>query len=488
LDYIEVPNAKWYYSRKDDQLYEFVDGIFRAHLKIRQWQFSNDSIIKVLPDDAKVVQAINQHDHILCLLHDPDKIPDWQQATKTDQMEGWLYQVWQDESPPTSDELQSLIGEFGTSPKVEDLLEGDFDVDAFNTTSRMKQWLKWLRLTPEEMKLKMVNPEVSTEAFAEAYKVADKMTYCRTKMMSLPFMYGFAKDDVMLEKKEGIRKIHLMRIFGLVEAYFNMALQILFSWRLMPNAKMAGITPDQWGGCSNCSGTDCTTRKVILWEWARCTKSTVLSFFGDLPSCFDRMMPSLSSILAKKKGGMPNSVNECRTKTLRRMTCTVRTAAGTSTAYYRFENGDTPLEGEVQGTASTMCLWTLSSDSILNLLNESFPGIAIRHAAGLLIKSRVADAYVDDTDVYASADPGVFINEGNDPVEDLADDAAELGIMNLQQIAQAWTDIGHHMSFHKCYCQILSWYRNAKGYPVPQNETSVRGEIKLKGHNGLISK
>ncbi|KAL7547146.1 hypothetical protein ACHAWF_010467, partial [Thalassiosira exigua] len=168
------------------------------------------------------------------------------------------------------------------------------------------------------------------------------------------------------------------------------------------------------------------------------------------------------------------------------MICTVRTAAGTSTAYYRFENGGIPLKGDVQGTASVI------SDSILSLLNESFPGVTIRHAVGLLTKSRVADVYVDDADVYSSADPGAFINEGDNPTEDLADDAAELGIINLQQIAQTWTDnvhcIGHHMSFHKRYWQILSWHRSAKGYLVPRNQTSLRGEIKLRGHNGLISK
>ncbi|KAL7547145.1 hypothetical protein ACHAWF_010466 [Thalassiosira exigua] len=278
-DYTEVPNAKWHYSRKYDQLYEFIDRIFCTHFKIGQWQFSNDSIIKVLPDDAKVVQAINHRDHTLCLSHDSDEIPNWQQVTKTDQMEEWLL-LWQDESPPTSDERQSLIGEFGTSPGVEDQLEGDFDVDALNTTPHTKQRLKWLRLTPEERKLKMVNPEVLPEGFAKAYKVADKMTslspsrvhytlwkdiaevkdFCfpLAKMMSLPFMYGFAN--------ERHPKIYLMRIIGLVEADFNTALQIPFSQRLMPNAEMAEITPNQWGSHSNRSATNCATRKVILWE------------------------------------------------------------------------------------------------------------------------------------------------------------------------------------------------------------------------------
>ena len=52
----------------------------------------------------------------------------------------------------------------------------------------------------------------------------------------------------MLEKKPEVRKIHLMRIIGLVKADFNIALKILFTRRLMPQAERLGMTPDQHGG------------------------------------------------------------------------------------------------------------------------------------------------------------------------------------------------------------------------------------------------
>ena len=65
-------------------------------------------------------------------------------------------------------------------------------------------------------------------------------------MMSLPFMHGFTTQrwtkmvDVMLEKKRGIRKIHLLRIIGILEADFNTALKTLFARKLMTLAKSAG--------------------------------------------------------------------------------------------------------------------------------------------------------------------------------------------------------------------------------------------------------
>ena len=117
---------------------------------------------------------------------------------------------------------------------------------------------------------------ITPKEFAEAFKVTKEMTssspsglhYTLWKaivekkefweymavMMSLPFIYGFSNKrwenviEVMLEKKPNIRKIHLMRIIGLVEADFNTALKIIFARKLMWNAELSGLSPDQWGG------------------------------------------------------------------------------------------------------------------------------------------------------------------------------------------------------------------------------------------------
>jgi len=74
-----------------------------------------------------------------------------------------------------------------------------------------------------------------------------------------------------------------MHIIGLVEAAFNTALNIMFAQKLMWQAENSGITPDQWGGCSNRSAPDCATRKLITWEMARYCKTSLASFFGTWP-------------------------------------------------------------------------------------------------------------------------------------------------------------------------------------------------------------
>ncbi|KAL7517819.1 LOW QUALITY PROTEIN: hypothetical protein ACHAWF_000155, partial [Thalassiosira exigua] len=97
--------------------------------------------------------------------------------------------------------------------------------------------------------------------------IAEDEKFCKymAVMTSLPFQYGFTNKrweraiDVILEKKSGERKTHLMRIIGLVEVDFNTALEILFTQRLMANSELAGLSSNQWGGRANRSVPDCTT-------------------------------------------------------------------------------------------------------------------------------------------------------------------------------------------------------------------------------------
>ena len=52
----------------------------------------------------------------------------------------------------------------------------------------------------------------------------------------------------MLEKKPGVRQIHILRIIGLMEACWNAYLKWAYNKHIMPNAEKAGLSSNQWGG------------------------------------------------------------------------------------------------------------------------------------------------------------------------------------------------------------------------------------------------
>ena len=87
-------------------------------------------------------------------------------------------------------------------------------------------------------------------------------------MMSLPFMCGFANQrwtkmvDVMLEKRRGNCKTHLLCIIGLLEADFSTALEILFAPKLMALAESAGnFHEEQSGSRKTCTSTNAALQK-----------------------------------------------------------------------------------------------------------------------------------------------------------------------------------------------------------------------------------
>jgi hypothetical protein len=159
-------------------------------------------------------------------------------------------------------------------------------------------------------------------------------------MISLPFMYGFVCErwrkiiDCMLEKKAGVRQIHIMRIICLFEADFTTLPKFYFNKHIMLNAEKSGLSPDQWGGRNNRSAPACALRKLIAWEYAQFTKTVLTSFLADLQSNFDCIMPDMSSIFLMKKG-MPPEAAYSRAATMASLERSVRMATGTSTETYR---------------------------------------------------------------------------------------------------------------------------------------------------------
>ena len=91
-------------------------------------------------------------------------------------------------------------------------------------------------------------------------------------MVSLPFMYGFVNNrwtreiDVMLEKKKGVRKIHLLRIIGLLEADFNTALKFFSASQMQHVAEEEGLSDEQCGSRKNRTSIDAAMVKLLTFE------------------------------------------------------------------------------------------------------------------------------------------------------------------------------------------------------------------------------
>jgi hypothetical protein len=288
LDYIKVPNEKWFLTDDGSELFEFRDGIFVAHPQIEDMVFDNYGVIKVLPENTYIVDVEQTNEAIF--VQDPTSAarvsPNWITVDDTEEVQQWLMkrnkrhlkQMQIEQRPPTTDEFKHILAEHGTSKVADAILDGTYDPTELGMGKEMEEFLKELKRSNDEAKL--TTPErMSAEAFQEVMAVTDEDTsssasglhYTLWKaiaedddlaethslMLSLPFMYGFQCDrwrrviDCMLEKKPGVRKIHIMRIIILFEADFNSALKWYFSKNIMPNAELTDLSTDHTNSLMN---------------------------------------------------------------------------------------------------------------------------------------------------------------------------------------------------------------------------------------------
>ena len=140
--------------------------------------------------------------------------------------------------------------------------------------------------------------------------------------------------DVMLKKKRGNRKIHLLRIIGILEADFNTALKILFARKLMALTESAGdLHEEQWGSRKTRTSTNAALRKMMTFEYVRYMKSTIGLFANDQTACFDRMWAEVTNSIVAASGANANML-KCRAITMENITRHVKTGLGVSKTSY----------------------------------------------------------------------------------------------------------------------------------------------------------
>jgi hypothetical protein len=367
----------------------------------------------------------------------------------------------------------------------------------------MEWFLKALKKTPKERELK-VPDRMPREDFQETFKAQtedtssspsglyytlwkaiaeiDDLVKVHALWVSLPFMYGFVPTrwlkeiNCMLEKKAGVRQIHIMRIIGLIEGDLGAYLKWCYNKHVMPNAEQVGISSNQWGGRKNRSALACAMRKLITWEYFRYIKETMIAFPGDLRSNFDQMLAGINSSISMKKG-MSKNACKCRAELVNKFERPVKTAAEVSECTYKYEAGDIRMGGEVQGKPDNMQLWTMTSDILLDLHEQHCEGVTMMGASREMQSHRTADASVDDKDTLAR------VPNTNEPEE---------AVENITKYSQTWINlaavVGQALAFHKSFWQMQAW-RKLVGYFIPKPRREFADlDVVVKDRSGKFSK
>jgi hypothetical protein len=122
-------------------------------------------------------------------------------------------------------------------------------------------------------------------------------------MCSLPLKHGFSPSrwgsclDAILEKTPGQPRLEKLRIIMLYEADFNFVLKLIWGKRLVRNAeyhKVLGTSNHGSRPGQQCA--DALMEKLLVCEFARLTRTLVITVDNDAKSCYDWIIKTLSMV------------------------------------------------------------------------------------------------------------------------------------------------------------------------------------------------
>ena len=485
LDTIQIPIHKWFYSEQQNELYQYERGNFKAYPPTTEGTahtFKTHHTLKVLPPDAILVNTERNTKSIQITGVIPNPTQTWRDVTTPSEMERLLLER-------NKRHLQQTIIEGGTSNTypmplfrremginkyTDDLLRGHFTAE-YEIPPPVTAWIKAVTQTDVERALPEVVGSLSMTEFQQMFKrkkegvssdphginytvwkamaKSDHLSSFLCSLVSLPFIYGFANTrwmnmiDVMLEKKPGVRNIHMLRIIGLVCPEFNTALSYFIGHLGQRNFEQTGPTEEQHGSRRNRQSIDAAMLKLLTMETARAGMRTIAMTQYDEKNCFDRIFRQNSNIFAQK-AGISKNILTARTLVKDNMKRRVKTGLGITEGTYHQVDGEPTLDGEIQGTADTPLLFSMLSNVAIQAHKSYTPGLTLESPTLQRQIQHHNIAYVDDADGHVSAD-----HNSHDPTTEATQK------MNLS--AQGWNDVnnltGGSLAYHKTKWQMIAW-------------------------------
>ena len=204
----------------------------------------------------------------------------------------------------------------GMSQTANSIIEGTYQIE-YEISVEMKAFFEAIKMTGAERDQPPVLGSVNTAQFQHMLKIADESTSSDPKglnytlweamaksnhissflciLVSLPFIYGFVNPhwsnltDVILEKKPGVRQIHVLRIIGLVSPEFNTMLRYLIGHLAQQNFANTNLCDEKHGFRPRRQAIDAAMLKLLTFESARYMKATMASAQYNNKAGFDRM-------------------------------------------------------------------------------------------------------------------------------------------------------------------------------------------------------
>jgi hypothetical protein len=264
----------------------------------------------------------------------------------------------------------------------------------------------------------------------------------------------------MIEKIPAKPLLNKLRVMHVFEANFNLCLRILCGQRLMCQAESQKALGDpQFGSRKGKSSEEVVLYKVLTYELMRLTRTNGGTFNNDTKACYDRIIPSMTSVCAQRLGMKQVNVG-LHARTLQQAKYRLKTSLGTSEMSYS-DTKENPLYGLGQGSTAAAFAWAVISAVILQLM-KLLQGIQFSNPTGTISVKRVMDTFVDDSTSWNNRFEESLQNRSRNYIRQIAND--------LSHTAQTWEKLlystGGALELSKCFYYLVHWIYDKRGDPT----------------------
>ena len=306
-------------------------------------------------------------------------------------------------TPFADEELMELLGQDGTSPLAQHVLNGgelpntqqmgravkailkslealtdepiNIEITPGDLTAGIKKWREGTT-TSESSKCHLGHYKamVCETLTNECDEIRGKMLEMKASLMSIASMHGFVYDrwmiiyNQMLEKIEGQPRMDKLRIINLYEADLNLLLGIIYRRAVYRAEELQALGDEAWGSRKGKQTLDPLFLKLLSYMISEMSLTSLGSFDNDASACYDRMVVLLA-ILRARQLGMPESIGKLLVEIQNKAKYHIKTNIGVSEAFYGSDSSG-KVQGFGQGRRDASHQWLLISTMIMMLMKE----------------------------------------------------------------------------------------------------------------------
>ena len=267
--------------------------------------------------------------------------------------------------------------------------------------------------------------------------------------------------NTMIEKDPGDPRIHRLRVIHLYEADYSLLIGNAFR-RVLHKMEDANLmNPGCYGNRPTRSALDPVLIEVLQLEYSWATRYPHIKFSNDATSCYDRIIPSVSNVLARSYG-LHRNVSSIHGDMLQHACYRIKTKLGVSKQYYSHCQ-DFPIYGTGQGSTSSPNVWAINASTYFNVYDKHCFGATYTNPSLTKTLNLGMTGFVDDNNSQVTGLPETMSH----PL--VKGDSEQKLIERCSHDAQLWNDIlwasGGALEVPKCHYVYLKFQFQSTGKP-----------------------